>query len=312
MDTNHVLKPTISINNSFFSKIMRFLGAALLADLVLGNALNVFVENLNKKGLLGLGPDFSPLQILWGDSFWLNIIHILIIVVTAGIFGFILGYTSRRLSLSEKIVFTFCYVFIRWIFLALVSLMLEFFLPNAAVTWKEIMGFSIYLISSSVFNSTFVLLGYALMFASSFFFIGIGSMVINNPYHTTDKSKSGTLLDVKWYHYFWLFIPISFYIQILLNLVYRIVVTIIELVSNFKWHTILGSSDGQKGNAIDVAWNSLIFIFFVSIIVVYLMNYLKQVLSSETDHSWFAKLLISIGIGFVLPFLIYFYTSLAG
>lgn len=312
MDTSQVLKPTATVSNSIFSKIKRFFAAALLADFVLGNAINVFIENLNKKGLLGLGSDFQAYQMIWGESVWLNILHLIILGVTAGIFGFLFGYLLRRISLSEKIVFTFFYVFIRLIFLALFSFIIEFFIPSAATTWNEVISLSIYVITSSAFNATFLILGYVIMFASAFYFIDKGSNVINDPYYTTDKSVNGTLLDVKWYHYFWLFIPISFYTQILLNLLYKVGHTVVSLISNFKWHTIFGGSDGDKGNALDVAWGSLFFIFIVAMIVLYLMDYLRKVLSGETDQHWAVKLLISLGIGIVIPFLILYFTSLAG
>lgn len=312
MDTSQVLKPTATVSNSIFSKIKRFFAAALLADFVLGNAINVFVENLNKKGLLGLGSDFQAYQMIWGESVWLNILHLIILGVTAGIFGFLFGYLLRRISLSEKIVFTFFYVFIRLIFLALFSFIIEFFIPSAATTWNEVISLSIYVITSSAFNATFLILGYLIMFASAFYFMDKGSNVINDPYYTTDKSVNGTLLDVKWYHYFWLFIPISFYTQILLNLLYKVGHTVVSLISNFKWHTIFGGSDGDKGNALDVAWGSLFFIFIVAMIVLYLMDYLRKVLSGETDQHWAVKLLISLGIGIVIPFLILYFTSLAG
>ncbi len=312
MDTNHILKPTATISNSLFSKIKRFFAASLLSDFVLGNAINVFFENLNKKGLLGLGSDFQANQMIWGESIWLNILHLIILGLTAGIFGFTFGYLSRRVSLSEKIIFTFFYVFIRLIFFALFSVIIEFFIPSAATTLNEVISLTIYGITSSAFNATFLIIGYIIMFASAFYFIEKGSKIINDPYYTTDKSVNGTLLDVKWYHYLWLFIPISFYTQILLNLLYKVGHTIVNLINNFKWHTIFGGSVRGKGNALDVAWDSLFFIFIVAMIVIYLMDYLRKVLSGETDQHWGIKLLISIGIGIVIPFLLLFFTSLAG
>jgi hypothetical protein len=312
MDTGHILKPTVTVSNSLFSKIKRFFAAALLADFVLGNAINVFIENLNKKGLLGLGSDFQTYQMIWGESIWLNILHLIILGLIAGIFGFTFGYLSRRVSLSEKIIFTFLYVFIRLIFIAVFSVIIDYFVPNASNTWNEAIGIAIYVISSSAFYSTFIILSYIVMFASAFYFIDKGSKVINDPYYTTDKSVNGTLFDIKWYHYLWLFIPISFYIQILLNLLYKVGHTIATLISNFRWHTIFGGSEGGKGNALDVAWGSLFFIFIVAMIVIYLMDYLRKVLAGETDQHWCIKLLISLGIGIVIPFLILFFTSLAG
>lgn len=312
MDTTHVLKPTATISYSFLSKILRFLAAILLADWVLGNAVNVFIQNLNNKGLLGLGEDFQASFMVWGDSIWLNILHVVILALTAGIFGFIFGYLSRRVTLSDRIIFTTLYVFIRFIFLGLFSVIIDNFFPNYSANYNQLISEAFFAITSSGFNFTFVILGYLAMFASAFYFMKSGSKVISDPYYSTDKSKNGTLLDVKWYHYLWLFIPISFYSQIILNLLYKVGNTLVTLVTNFKWYHIFGGDDGDKGNAIDVAWGSLTFIIIVAIIVIYLMIYLRKILAGETSQHWAVKILISIGIAFVIPFLIVYFTSLAG
>lgn len=312
MDTTHILKPVATIDYSIFSKLKRFLAAILLADLVLGNAINVFIQNLNRKGLLGLGEDFQANYMLWGDKVWLNILHVLILSFIAGLFGFIFGYLSRRISLSDKIIFTTLYVFIKFIFIGLFSVIVDLFFPQYAANFKDIMSEAFFAITSSVFNFTFVLISYLAMFASSFYFMKSGSRIINNPYYNTDKSKNGTLLDIKWYHYLWLFIPISFYSQIILNLLYQLGHTLVSLVRNFKWTTIFGSSDGEKGNAIDVAWGGLTFIIIVSMIVLFLMDYLRKVVAGETEQHWAVKILISIGIAFALPIAIIYFTSLAG
>ncbi len=312
MDTTHILKPVATIDYSIFSKLKRFLAAILLADLVLGNAINVFIQNLNRKGLLGLGEDFQANYMLWGDKVWLNILHVLILSFIAGLFGFIFGYLSRRISLSDKIIFTTLYVFIKFIFIGLFSVIVDLFFPQYAANFKDIMSEAFFAITSSVFNFTFVVISYMAMFASSFYFMKSGSRIINNPYYNTDKSKNGTLLDIKWYHYLWLFIPISFYSQIILNLLYQLGHTLVSLVRNFKWTTIFGSSDGEKGNAIDVAWGGLTFIIIVSMIVLFLMDYLRKVVAGETEQHWAVKILISIGIAFALPIAIIYFTSLAG
>ncbi len=312
MDSSHILKPTAIVSYTFFSKLKRFLAAALLADWVLGNAVNVFIQNLNRKGLLGLGGDFHPSFMVWGNSVWVNILHILILAFTAGLFGFIFGYLSRRVSLSDKIIFTFLYVFIRFVFLGLFSLIVDNFIPSYSASWNQLVSEGFFSITSSAFNATFVILGHLAMFASAFYFMKSGSNVISDPYYTTDRSKSGTLLEVKWYHFFWLFFPISIYSQIILNLLYKVGHTIVTLVRNFKWTTIFGGEDGDKGNALDVAWGSLTFIIIASMIILYLMEYLRTVVAGETSQHWAVKILIAIGIGFGIPFLILWFTSLAG
>jgi len=313
MDANHILKPTATVSYTLFNKIKRFLAAALLADFVLGNAINIFIGGLNSKGLLGLGADFQANFIIWGDSIWLNVLHIIILAFIAGLFGFIFGYLLRRISLSDKIIFTFLYVFIRFIFLGLISFIIDIFFPGYSADWTKVISEAFFAISSSAFNATFVITGHIAMFASAFYFMKSGSNVINNPYYTIDKSENGTLLDIKWYHFFWLFIPISFYSQIILNLLYQIGHTFVTLIRNFEWTTIFGiTSSGDKGNALDVAWGKLVFIVIVASLAIYLMDYLRKVLIGKTYQHWAVKVLIVIGIGFAIPFLVFWFTSLAG
>ncbi|MCL5029034.1 MAG: hypothetical protein M1480_08450 [Bacteroidetes bacterium] len=312
MDTTHILQPTATVSYSFFSKVKRFIAAMLLADWVLGNAVNVFIQNLNRKGLLGLGGDFQANNLIWGDSIWLNLLHIFILAFTAGLFGFIFGYLSRRVSLSEKIIFTTLYVFIRFIFIGLFSVIIDSFFPTYSAGFNNILSEAFFAITSSTFNLLVVVLGHLVMFVSSIYFMKFGSNLINDPYYSIDKSKNGTLLDIKWFHYLWLFIPIAFYSQIILNLIYLVGHTIVTLVRNFGWTTLLGGDDGKNGNALDVAWGSLFWIFIAASIVVYLMDYLRKILTGETSQHWVVKLLISISIAIVVPFLILWFTSLAG
>jgi hypothetical protein len=312
MDTTHIFQPTATVSYSFFSKVKRFLAAMLLADWVLGNAINVFIENLNRKGHLGLGSDFQANYLIWGDSIWLNLLHVLILAFTAGIFGFIFGYLSRRVSLSEKIIFTTIYVFIRFILLGLFSIIIDSFFPNYSANFNDVVGEAFFAISSSPFNLIFVLLGHLAMFSSSIYFMKFGSQLINDPYYTLDKSKNGTLLGIRWFHYFWLFIPIAFYSQIILNLIYFVGRTIVILITNFGWTTIFGGEDGNNGNALDVAWGSLFWIFIAAYIVIQLMNYLRKILVGETSQHWALKLLITVTIAFVIPFVVFWFTSLAG
>jgi len=312
MEESNILKPTASTNHSVFSKIKRFLAASLLAGAVFGGAIRVFIENLNKKGLLGLGDEFSANELIWGDSIWLNILHIFITGIIAGIFGFLFGYLSRKVNLSGKILFTTLYVFIGFFFIALFSILIDLIFPNISSEFNFVLGTYFYTITSSAFNLTFGILNYLIMFISSFYFIKVGQAVINDPYYTTDKTQNGTLLDIKWYHYIWLSIPLGFYSQVVLNLIYFIGHTIVTLVSNFKWTTIFGGTDDNGDNAMDVAWGKLMLIMVVTVIIFYLLDYLRQILIGETNQHWAVKLIIVLGISIVLPFIILWFTPIAG
>jgi hypothetical protein len=312
MEETNILKPTASVSDSTFSKLKKFLGAYLLAGAVFGNAIRVFIETLNKKGLLGLGDEFLPNDLIWGDSIWLNILHLIITAFIAGLFGFLFGYLTRRVNLSGKIIFTALYVFTGFIFIALFSMLIDLFLPDYSSEFNFALGTYFYTITSSAFNLTFGILNYLIMFISSFYFIKVGQAVINDPYYTTDKTQNGTLLDIKWYHYIWLSIPLGFYSQVVLNLIYFIGHTIVTLASNFKWTTIFGGTDDKGENAIDVAWGKLFFIFISAIIIFYLLDYLRKILIGETNQHWAVKLLIILGVSIILPFLILYFTPIAG
>ena len=312
MDSSNILKPTATVNFSIYSKLKRFFGVFLLSDWVLGNAVNAYISDLNDKGLLGLGSDFRTTNLIWGETVWLNILHVLILAFTADLFGFIFGYLSRKLSLSEKIIFTSLYVFIRFLFLGLFTIIIDIFFPNFSAGFNTLISEAFFAISSSIFNATFAILGYIAMFASSLYFMKSGEAVINDPYYTIDKSLNGTLLDIKWYHYFWLFIPIGFYSQIILNLIYKTGHALVVLIQNFKWLTIFGVPDGNKGNAIDVAWGEIVAYFFISILVIRIMYYLRKILIGETAQHWAVKTLIVLAIGIVLPVLFLMYINYRG
>ncbi len=312
MEETNILKPTASVSYSIISKLKKFIGAYLLAGAVFGNAIRVFIETLNKKGLLGLGVDFSGNDLIWGDSIWLNILHLIITASIAGLFGFLFGYLTRKVNLSEKIIFTTLYVFTGFIFIALFSILFDIFLPDYSSEFTFALSAGFYAITSSAFNLTFVILNYIIMFASSFYFIKIGQNVINDPYYTTDKTKNGTLLDIKWYHYIWLSIPLGVYSQVILNLIYAVGHTIVTLILNFRWTTVFGGTDDKGENAIDVAWGKLFFIFIAVVIIFYILDYLRKILIGETNQHWVVKLLLVIGISIVLPFLILYFTPIAG
>jgi hypothetical protein len=312
MEETSILKPTASVSYSIFSKLKKFIGAYLLAGAVFGNAIRVFIETLNKKGLLGLGDDFSGNDIIWGDSIWLNVLHLIITAFIAGLFGFLFGYLTRKVNLSGKIIFTTLYVFTGFIFIALFSMLFDIFLPDYSSEFNFALSAGFYAITSSAFNLTFVVLNYIIMFASSFYFIKVGQNVINDPYYTDDKTKNGTLLDIKWYHYIWLSIPLGVYSQVILNLIYAVGHTIVTLISNFSWTTIFGGTNEKGDNAIDVAWGKLLFIVIAAVIIFYLLDYLRKILIEETNQHWAVKLLIILGVSIVLPFLILYFTTIAG
>jgi hypothetical protein len=307
---------TSSINEtpsySFLAKILRFVAAAGLADWVLGNAILIFIQNLHSKGLLQTSSDFQANHLIWGESIWLNLLHVAILAFTAGLFGFIFGYLSRRLSRKEKIVYTTIYVFFKFIILAVFSVLINYFAPSFAIQWNQIFNDAFNSISSSTFDTFILLAGQVAMFVSALYFINKGCTLGADQSNLIDKEKPGTLLNVKWFHYFWLFIPFGIYSQIVLNLFFEIGNTIAIWIQNFEWISLIGGTTGENNNSQEIAWGKITILVIIAFAVTYLMALLISILSVTSNQNWIIKLLISLVIGFIIPFLVVYHTSLAG
>lgn len=179
------------------------------------------------------------------------------------------------------------------------------------------MGEILYLFTASPFYLTFLILNLVGSFAAGFYFVDVGSKIIGNPYHTIDREKSGTLLGIKWYHYLWLWMPIGFYGQVALNLIYATGHTLITFIRNVHWFDFLGgvvvSENGTTSqNSLDIAWGKLIGIYIAAVIIYYLLAYLREVLAGEKQIHIALKILVSVGIGVVIPFLLLWFTALGG
>jgi hypothetical protein len=311
MGTGNIFKSMGIESRIICSKIKFFFAATFLGKFLLVVGINDFIYDLNTKGLLGLGSEFRPQDWIWGNTVWLNIIHTLILSFSAGLFGFFLGYFLHRISTTQKIIFSTLYVFMGFFLIGFVSIILETFFEEASILFNNIIGAGFHRIAYSVFSVIFMIIGYTSQFLFSIYFMNKGESVINNPKYTIDKSDKGTLLDIKWYHYFWLWFPIAFYTRLILNMIYKLGHTIVILVQNFKLSTIFGVSDGEKGNALDIAWGGFILSTLVTAIVIFLMIFLRYVLIDKTQYNhWLKKTMTSIIIGLIIPLLILWFTNL--
>lgn len=315
MNTGNILQPTVIIKQSLLSKILCLLSSWFLAEFVLISGVLDFIERLNEKGILGMGEGFSTYDLFWGDGLWMNLFRLIIFVFFAGLFGLIYGYLSKKVTISEKIIVNtinaflslFGYVFILLFVLAILK-------PGSA--WQINSGISLMLhaIVSSPFSIIFVILNLVCSFTLGFYCVGIGTKISNNPYHTLDKNKTGTLLGIKWYHYAWLWLPIGFYAQTAVKLIYATGHAILTLFTNFRWFELFGgtvsSENGTTQNSLEVVWGKLLILYIGAALLYYLLVYLREVLAGEKQMHWALKILISIGIGFVLPFVLIVYTVL--
>jgi hypothetical protein len=276
-----------------------------------------FIDRLNKQGVLGFGDGFSPGQVFWGEGVWANILRVVVVIFCAGSFGFLYGYFSKKVTATEKVLInsiSACLSVFGTLLIIFAAILIS--RPEASKELNEMIASILYAFSHSTFFLTFLIMQLVGGFVAGFLCVDLGCKTINSPYYTLDKEKSGTFLGIKWYHYLWLYIPINAYGQIFLNLVYATGHAIITFFRSVRWFEFLGfvvsSDSGSKGNSIDVAWGKLFFIYIACAIILSLLSYLRSVLANEREMRWWKKLLLSLGIGFVLPFLLFTFTVLGG
>jgi hypothetical protein len=319
METGNILKPTATTGQTIAGKIGRFISSWLLAEVILIGAVFNFLDRLNQKGILGMGDEFATSQLYWGDEIGMNIFRLGIIIVFAGFFGFLYGYFSKRIiSISEKIIINIINAFFS-VFgtLFIVLIIVSIFLKGATGEINSGISVILHTFIVSPFYLTFLILNLIGSFVAGFYFIDIGTKTISNPNLTIDKQRSGTFLGIKWYHYLWLWLPIGFYAQVALNLIYATGHALITLVKNVRWFDFLGgvvvSDNGiTSQNSLNIAWGKLITIYFAGIIIYYLFEYLREVLAGEKQINTILKILVSLGIGIVIPFLLLWFTALGG
>ena len=319
METSNILKPTAVTSQTLAGKFGRFVSSWLLAEVVLIGAVFNFLERLNEKGILGMGDEFTTSQLYWGDGIGMNIFRLVIVVVFAGVFGLLYGYLSKRVvSTSEKIIAnTINSLLAVFGTFFVMILALAIFQPGVIGEINNSFGQILYTFTASPFYLVFLVLNLVGSFAAGFYFVELGGKIISNPYHTMDREKNATLLGIKWYHYLWLWMPIGFYGQVALNLIYATGHTLITFIKNVHWFDFLGgvvvSEDGATSqNSLDIAWGKLIGIYIAAVIIYYLLVYLREVLAGGKKMHIVLKILVSVGIGVVIPFLLLWFTALGG
>lgn len=104
-----------------------------------------------------MGANFSANQIFWGDGFLLNTLRLLIVVFFAGVFGFLYGYLSRKVSASEKVIVnTINMIMAVFGTAVLVLLALAIFHPEQLAELNNNIGLILHMAFSSPFYITFI------------------------------------------------------------------------------------------------------------------------------------------------------------
>lgn len=125
------------------------------------------------------------------------------------------------------------------------------------------------------------------------------------------EDEKGKLLGIKWYHYIWLWISISVYVQALLFLIYLTLHSLRVFLSQFHWWELFGGTSGNNSsNSLMSLGETIIFYYLIAAVIFSIIKYEREVLSGEKNLNIFVKIIVSIIVGGAIPFLLVAFTAL--
>ncbi len=298
-------KDTFNRSLDFNAKLKYFVACYLLVWLVLQDAIGKFMTILNNRKVIDLGQDFNANGIFWTDQPLWNIAKLVIVCTLAFLFGVAYSYMARKIRESDKVTISmfnaiagiFGYLLIIF---AVIAIFRHDALHDSFVYIRDT-------IRENSFYMAFIVL--QLIGAGLLTFVGIntGQKLIDK----LEEDDKGKLLGIKWYHYIWLSPAISIYVQSFLFLIYLTIPAIGTFFANFSWGDLLGgeSVDGQNNSVSSLVW-SFAFLYFIAVVIFYLIKLQRDILAGKTKMHAVFKVLISILVSLIIPFLLIMFTAI--
>src|SRR5947209_7219795 len=95
-------RDTFNRTLDFNAKFKYFAAAWLLVEVVLVDAIGKFILILKNQNIIHLDKGFDPSQIIWSDKLFWNIIKLIIVCLSAFVFGVAYTYLARKVRESDK------------------------------------------------------------------------------------------------------------------------------------------------------------------------------------------------------------------
>lgn len=298
-------KDTFNRSLDFNAKLKYFVACFLLVWLVLQDAIGKFMLILNNRNVIKLGEDFNPSGIFWTEQPLWNIVKLFIVCALAFMFGVAYSYMARKIRASDRVTISminaiagiFGYLLIIF---AVVAIFRHDALRDSFVYTRDT-------IRENSFYMAFIVLQLIGVGVLTFVGINTGQKLIEG----IEEDDKGKLLGIKWYHYIWLSPAISIYIQSFLFLIYLTVPAIGTFFANFHWADLLGgNTDNTQNNSVSSLVWSFAFLYFLAIIIFYLIKLQRDILSNKTKIHVVFKVLISILVALIIPFLLIMFTAI--
>ncbi len=303
--------PPIEITRTIKEKTFIILSAWFLLIFVYQNILYRFVDELKERRLINFGEAFvSTSQLGWGDQFFPNLLKIVIDVSLGLLGGITVGYLITKTRLIFKFFYSFFSSFLQ-IFLPVLVIYPIYFLKGNADP-DTTFGSALFALVNVFVNlqpvyACFILVSFVSVFCAYFYGIKLGVQFREECLFGTDRESRDTLLDIKWYHWLWFWVPVGIYLRFILWLAYATLsatgTAVIAILKEWKWYNLLGVTDSGQEQNHDVG--GILFWGYISIAITLYLLYLDwEILSGRrVIKNKFLSFLAVFGISFVIPLL---------
>lgn len=302
--------PAIEITRTIKEKIFIISWTWFLLIFVYQAIVYSFIDELNQGGQINFGIKFSPYQMFWGELIFPNILKIIIDVIIALLGGATVGYLLTRVRITFKFFYSFFSTFIQ-LFLFFFVILFILALKTKGNLGEGAGQALFYIFESLRFQplwAFFFLLNIASVFAGYYFGINWGMRLKEDNSFGTDRERRDTLLDVKWFHWLWFWIPVGIYLRIILWIVFSSIRAIFEALKGWKILEIFGvtitNSEGESSQSIGgiIFWGFLFLaFFFIQLKFVWDLLTGKKIIKNKLISS----ILIFL-FSFIVPFAILF------
>jgi hypothetical protein len=299
-------------NLSFFYKIIHFLAAISISEIIIASPIADFLESQIEKGILNLGEGFKFEFLIWGEKIGPNILHIFMLIFLASVFGYTFGYLQPKLNQLEKILIVFFYVLFKFNFLYLLVSIHNFSISKPSMKFDDFLSYQFSVLSHAPTNFIFFIIGTIAMICFTILYLGIGMSQSSQ----NKPREKGTFLKIKWYHFLWLYIPVAVYFHLFLKLTYMFYTAATNVLKEFKIFDFLFrggvryemSEQGEYSITIVVTFIAVLAIYIVLTSIIWrVMKYLRMIVIGETSQSLWMKILICVLIGIIIPSFIRYY-----
>jgi hypothetical protein len=262
--------PAIEITRTIREKIFIVLWTWFLLVFVYQNILYKFILELNQTGRINFGNDFDPVQLIWGEHIFPNIIKIIVDLAISLLGGITVGYLITKARITFKFFYSLLSALVQFFFYIL-TLLIILAVFNKSKPDEGVGVAFFYFIESfrlQPLYAVFLGVGLVLVFLGYYYGISLGIYLREENSFGTDFNRRDTFLDIKWYHWLWFWIPVGIYFKIMLWIAFSGFSAIFETLRGWGILGIFGftvsSGNGDTDQSIYgiIFWGFLIIAFF--------------------------------------------------